>query len=133
MYDLARNLSGLPGVRLDSRSGPAGVTAYQQTCLKLKNELALPWLKSYCDMEPDLYASLLYEECKLATCDVDVRPAEDTASPQLSRVAEIALEKLLSIVHSGITFECTLDLIAAWLDDIEYQDNQVSVLPAGVY
>lgn len=117
----------LPGVRRDERypQSAGGVTAYQQTRQQLLDRYALKWLAAYHDLDAGLYASLLYDHARSAGLDETGVDGNDLEHGSPRHIAEVALDCLLAMADVGLTFDCTLDLLTAWLDDVTTEVSTV--------
>lgn len=104
----------LPGVRLRNRSPNAGsgsTQTYKQARQRLFERYIRPWLRALHDLDVESYAQTLYGFCASYSNDSAAR-----AAPAI--VVEKTLPILWTMIKEHITFGCTLDLLATWLDQV---------------
>lgn len=124
----------LPGVRLKHRipatsiPGSGSSQMYRQTRQQVFEFYVLSWLRQLYELDGERYAQTVHEFC---VCGHDnLGPVSDSsvAVARFVAVAERALALLSLLIDAQVTFGCTLDLLAVWLDQCP-TDDRVSRMP----
>ncbi|WRT68054.1 uncharacterized protein IL334_005029 [Kwoniella shivajii] len=112
----------LPGVKNPIGSnlkGQTSVNLYKDDRIRLMKRYAVPWLKGLHDLDPNLYAAMVYEECKNPLPVGKLQSENEEPSDQLaSKMAGIALERMTAVVDANVVFSTLMELVTAWLEDL---------------
>jgi hypothetical protein len=118
----------LPGVRLKHRipatsiAGSGSSQMYRQTRQQIFEFYVLPWLCQLYELDSERYAQTVHDFCVCGHNNLG--PVSNSAVA----VAERALALLSLLIDAQVTFGCTLDLLAVWLDQCP-TDDRVSRMP----
>ncbi|CAK9780474.1 hypothetical protein CC85DRAFT_283464 [Cutaneotrichosporon oleaginosum] len=119
-----------PGVRTSTK-GEASVNGYRDDRDEIRARYARPWLKALHDLDPGLYGELAYDRSKIIDDRwgvIDLKKGDAAAS----QVAGMALDRITALADANATFDITLDLLTAWLEDIRglaHEDAAFKALP----
>jgi hypothetical protein len=119
-----------PGVRTSATSatkGEASVDSFKAARIQIRAHYARPWLEALHALDPGLYGELAYDRSKMIDDRWGVVELEkgDAAA---SQVAGMALDRITALADANTTFDITLDLLTAWLEDIGGLAYEVSSL-----
>lgn len=132
LHHLVKNYSSKgkrpPGLRTSSTpaaKGETSVDGYKNARQQIRAQYARPWLNALHDLDTGLYGELAYDRSK-AIDDrwgvVDLEKGDAAAS----QVAGMALNRITALADASATFDITLDLLTAWLEDIGSLAHEVS-------
>ncbi|ODN74054.1 hypothetical protein L202_07524 [Cryptococcus amylolentus CBS 6039] len=109
----------IPGVRPSPGSLKGSIDAYKNDRQQIRSTYVRDWCKDLHDQDPEMYAHIVYDQCKLAAVNAAAEDSGGANQQQMaSKIAGIAANKMAVMAEAGVLFSTVMELLTAWLEDL---------------